>query len=51
MKCPSWAGKALVLNDRQGVALDDWLFFDSDHEHGRSPQGNRKKPWLNNIFD
>ena len=51
MKCPSWAGKALVLNDRQGVALDDWLFFDSDHEHGRSQQGNRKKPWPHIIFD
>ena len=26
-------------------------FVDSDHEHGRSQQGNRKKSWLNNIFD
>ena len=27
------------------------LFADSDHEHGRGPQGNRKKSWLSNIFD
>jgi hypothetical protein len=26
-------------------------FADSDHEHGRGPQGNRKKSWLSNIFD
>jgi len=26
-------------------------FSDSDYEHGRSPQGNRKKSWLGNIFD
>ena len=26
-------------------------FADSDYEHGRSPQGGRKKPWLSNIFD
>ncbi len=26
-------------------------FVDSDYEHGRGPQGNRKKSWLSNIFD
>ena len=26
-------------------------FADSDYEHGRDPQGNRKKSWLSNIFD
>jgi Zn-finger nucleic acid-binding protein len=26
-------------------------FQDSDYEHGRSPQGGRKKSWLSNIFD
>ena len=26
-------------------------FADSDYEHGRSQQGNRKKSWLSNIFD
>ncbi len=26
-------------------------FVDSDHGHGRSPQGSRKKSWLGNIFD
>ena len=26
-------------------------FVDSDYEHGRGAQGNRKKSWLGNIFD
>jgi len=26
-------------------------FADSDYEHGRGPQGNRKKSWLSNFFD
>jgi Zn-finger nucleic acid-binding protein len=26
-------------------------FADSDDEHGRGPQGNRKKSWLSNISD
>jgi uncharacterized protein len=26
-------------------------FVDSDYHHGRSPQGRRKKSWLNDIFD
>jgi Zn-finger nucleic acid-binding protein len=26
-------------------------FADSDYEHGRGPQGNRKKSWLGNFFD
>jgi len=26
-------------------------FADSDYEHGRGPQGNRKRSWLSNIFD
>jgi Zn-finger nucleic acid-binding protein len=26
-------------------------FADSDYEHGRGQQGNRKKSWLSNIFD
>lgn len=26
-------------------------FVDSDFEHGRGTQGNRKKSWLSNIFD
>ena len=26
-------------------------FVDSDYEHGRSQQGNRRKSWLSNIFD
>jgi hypothetical protein len=26
-------------------------FADSDYEHGRGPQGDRKKSWLSNIFD
>ena len=26
-------------------------FADSDYEHGRGPQGNRKNSWLSNIFD
>lgn len=26
-------------------------FADSDYEHGRGPQGGRKKSWLSNIFD
>ena len=26
-------------------------FLDSDYEHGRGPQGNRKKSWLGNFFD
>lgn len=26
-------------------------FMDSDYEHGRGPQGNRKKSWLGNFFD
>lgn len=26
-------------------------FADSDYEHGRSQQGNRRKSWLSNIFD
>jgi Zn-finger nucleic acid-binding protein len=26
-------------------------FADSDYEHGRGHQGNRKKSWLSNIFD
>ena len=26
-------------------------FADSDYEHGRGPQGSRKKSWLANIFD
>jgi len=25
-------------------------FADSDYEHGRGPQGSRKKSWLSNIF-
>ncbi|MDR7097466.1 TFIIB-type zinc ribbon-containing protein [Hydrogenophaga laconesensis] len=26
-------------------------FADSDYEHDRGQQGNRKKSWLNNILD
>ena len=26
-------------------------FADSDNEHGRGPQGSRKKSWLGNFFD
>ena len=26
-------------------------FADSDYEHGRGAQGNRKQSWLSNIFD
>ena len=26
-------------------------FADSDHDYGRSQQGQRKKSWLSNIFD
>ena len=26
-------------------------FADSDYEHGRGPQGSRRKSWLSNIFD
>ena len=26
-------------------------FADSDYQHGRGQQGNRKKSWLSNIFD
>lgn len=26
-------------------------FADSEYEHGRGPQGGRKKSWLSNIFD
>lgn len=26
-------------------------FADSDYEHGRAPQGSRKKSWLGNFFD
>ena len=26
-------------------------FADSDYEHGRGQQGNRKRSWLSNIFD
>ena len=26
-------------------------FADFDYEHGRGPQGNRRKSWLSNIFD
>jgi len=34
-----------------GAGRSQPRFVDSDHEHGRSPQGSRKKSWLNNIFD
>jgi Zn-finger nucleic acid-binding protein len=26
-------------------------FADSDYDHGRSPQGRRKKSWLKDLFD
>ena len=26
-------------------------FADSDYEHGRAPQDNRKRSWLSNIYD
>ena len=34
-----------------GAARSQPQFLDSDHEHGRHPQGGRKKSWLGNFFD
>ena len=34
-----------------GAARSQPPFADSDYEHGRGPQGGRKKSWLSNIFD
>ena len=61
MNCPTCDDTALVMSDRQGVEIDDclqcrgvWLDrgeLDKLIEHGRSPQGSRKKSWLANIFD
>jgi len=36
---------------RDGAARSQPQFSDSDYDHGRSPQGGRKKSWLSNIFD
>jgi len=38
-------------SNNDGAARSQPQFVDSDYKHGRSPQGNRKKSWLNNIFD
>ena len=34
-----------------GATRSQAPFADSDHKHGRSPQGRRQKSWLNDIFD
>ena len=34
-----------------GAARSQPQFVDSDYDHGRGPQGSRKKSWLSNIFD
>jgi Zn-finger nucleic acid-binding protein len=36
---------------REGAARSQPPFADSDYDHGRGPQGGRKKSWLSNIFD
>ena len=36
---------------RDRAARSQPLFVDSDFDHGRSPQGGRKKSWLGSIFD
>ena len=43
MASPPQAGNGAARSQRQ--------FADSDYEHGRGPQGGRKKSWLSNIFD
>ena len=43
MAPPASAGNATARSQPQ--------FADSDFEHGRRPQGGRKKSWLGNIFD
>lgn len=42
---------AMTASARDGAARSQPQFADSDHDHGRSPQGGRKKSWLSNIFD
>ncbi len=36
---------------RDGAARSQPRFADSDHDHGRSQYGSRKKSWLSDIFD
>ncbi len=41
---------AAALADRP-AARSQPQFVDSDYEHGRGPQGHRKKSWMREIFD
>ena len=45
---PAPAGNAPAGN---AAARSQPQFADSDYDHGRGPRGNRKKSWLNDIFD
>ena len=45
------SGAMTAVPAASGSAQSQPQFADSDYEHGRSQQGQRKKSWLSNIFD